>query len=139
MYFIVGVNQCRRKPMSTELSVPTLNAVKNPDSVLLRGNDMVNYFNFYFVNVISQLVANHTAYQNIDPLNYINFNSKSFFFFPSTNFEVETVISQMKCKPTNLHDIPLNVLKFISKPLSLLISHIICITYVSSKANILTC
>ena len=30
----------------------------------------------------------------------------------------------MKCKPTNLHDIPFNVLKFISKPLSLLISHL---------------
>ena len=59
----------------------TLNAVKNSDSVL-RKNDMVNYFNYSFLNVKSQLAANHTVHQNIDPLSYINFNSKSFFFHP---------------------------------------------------------
>ena len=85
---------------------------------------MVNFFNSYFINIISDLLINHTTPPNTNPLNYVTFNSKSFFFLPSSPYEVEQLINHMKSKPTHLLDIPFHVIKSISKPLSNIISFI---------------
>ena len=42
----------------------------------------------------------------------------------NTEYEVNIVITVLKSKPTNIHDISLNVLKYISKPNSKLIAYI---------------
>ena len=85
---------------------------------------MTNFFNSYFINVIPELINNHDLNVDVDPLSFISYNQNSFFFVPATEYEVNIFISAMKSKPTNIHDILLNVLKYISKPISKLIAYI---------------
>ena len=51
-------------------------------------------------------------------------NQNSFFFLPTNPNEVENVILSLKSKPTNLNDTPLDVIKILHKPLSIIISYI---------------
>ena len=86
---------------------------------------MVNYFNEYFINVISDLTNNKNFNRNNnDPLINIDTNQDSFFFLPTSQNEVETIILSLKSKPTNLNDISIDVLKYLHKPISIIITHI---------------
>ena len=67
------LNKNERKPIYS---------INNSNSVELKGNEMVNYFNSYFINVITDLTNNYNYnINNADP--QINVDHNQIFF--STN------------------------------------------------------
>ena len=101
-----------------------ISAIKDSNSVVLKDINMVNYFNSYFINIISELTINNNNLSNNNSLYSVPYNQNSFFFFPTTDSEVENIICRLQSKPTYLTDISIDALKYISKPLSIIISHI---------------
>ena len=96
----------------------TLTLIHDSNFDILMGRYMTNFFNSYFINVIPEFINNHDLNVNVDSLSFISYNQSSFFFFlPATEYGVNVVITAMKFKPTNIHDIPLNVQKYISEPI----------------------
>ena len=99
-------------------------SIKDRNSTLLNGKNMVDFLNSYFVNIIPTLMNDHLIDVHLDPLHYVDFNPVSFFFFPTSELEVDLTINQMKNKPTNVSDILFNVIKHVSRPLCVMISHL---------------
>ena len=104
-----------------------ISSITNSNSVALKENDMVNYFNSYFINVISELTINNPNNFHDDVLYSVNDNPNSFFFISATEHEMENIIFYLESKPVNLKDISIDALKALSKPLSKLISFFIII------------
>ena len=99
-------------------------AIDDNEGRSLAGHDMVNYFNCYFVNVVSTIVSNgpsrplQTFFKNIPLIN------DSFYFFPVTAFEVQSVVVKLKDKPCCITDISTKVIKSVSLPISYILSYL---------------
>ena len=83
---------------------------------------MVDFFNDYFINVVSNLIVN-VPMINSNPLSYVQLVPKT-FFFPISSFDIQKIICTLKDKPCNLSNIPAKVTKSISYNLSEILSFI---------------
>lgn len=85
-------------------------------------------FNKYFINSVKDLKSNLTVNQNYD-LKITNI-SNSLFLSPVNSVEVERIIQTVCVKKScGLDEIPCNILRFISKNISHVLSHIINVSF----------
>ena len=79
------------------------------DTRYIRGNEMVNYANSFFINIANNLTANLQDADFLHPLARPNPNS--FVFMHTDTEEVKRVIKSLKNKGNGLHDISVLVIK----------------------------
>ena len=91
---------------------------------------LANVFNDYFSNVPLQLDENVPP-SNIDPLYYVNPNIASTLneLTPCNPIEVATIINDLKITRENKNSIPIRLLKANKNVLSVVISHMINLTF----------
>ena len=75
----------------------------------IKGSDMVNHANNFFVNIANTLTANLGDGGNIPP--YTRPNPNSFVFLHTNAEEVNNVIKSLKNKGNRVYDISVQVLK----------------------------
>ena len=79
-----------------------VSTVNNSDGTPLTGNIMVNYFNDYFVNIVSPIIFHtpqrplHTTMENFPSI------YNTFYFFPLSSSEIQTIILKFKDKPCSI-------------------------------------
>ena len=78
-------------------------------TTVLRGNEMVNYANTFFINIANNLTANIQGIDLMLPFNRPNLNS--FVFMHTDMEEVNKVIRSLKNKGNGLYDLSVLVLK----------------------------
>ena len=99
-------------------------SINNVNGEKLIEHNMVNYFNNYFINVVSSIISNipqipiNRFLQNIPSINH------SFYFFPLSPPELQVTILKLKDKYCGLHDISTKVLKSVHIPLSFILTDI---------------
>ena len=94
-----------------------ITSINDQNGSPVTGNKMADFFNDYFVNVVSNLIVN-VPIIDLNPLSYIPLVSETFFFFPISSFDIQNIICKLKDKPCNLSNIPTKVIKSISYNLS---------------------
>ena len=79
------------------------------DTSIVRGNEMVNYANSFFINIANNLTANLQDMNYMPPSNRPNPNS--FVFIHTNRAEVSKVIMSLKNRGNGLYDLSVLVLK----------------------------
>lgn len=105
----------------------SINYINDDNGIPLKGVSMSNYFNSYFTSIIPNLIANTPLQNNLTqkPFQNIPFNNETFFFLPVVPFEIQLLIMKLPNKSCHIDDIPIDVLKSISFPLSIILAYII--------------
>ena len=95
--------------------------------------EIANAFNDYFCS-IGDALNDKIPISNLDPLYYINFNAcRSFWLDPVSNLEVEFHMKNLKNSKQNTNSIPISILKDNVGFISVIISDLINICFVSGK------
>ena len=79
------------------------------DAMVIKGNEMVNHANSFFVNIANNLTANLNGGGITLP--YTRPNLNSFVFLHTYKEEVRSIIRSLKNKGSKVHDISVSVLK----------------------------
>lgn len=98
-------------------------SLKKADEKTSNPQEMANLMNSYFIDSVEELRAsNRNSHVNYTPVPCLNYQSKTMFWFPVTETEIEKVIKGLSGKPSaGVDGIPEYIVKkslhFIKKPL----------------------